>query len=102
MELHEKICEILSETGNAKPKKMFGTYNITLDGAYLGIVSGKKWYLKRTPNLIGLLANKGIELQCGVKGGSYVITDFSDPELIREMSSAVKDYIKAQPKKRQR
>lgn len=99
MELQETICAILSGAGNAKPKKMFGTYNITLDGANLGLICDEKWYLKKTPNLTELLDQKGIRLECGVKKESYVITDFSDEELICEMAVAVKDYIKAQPQK---
>lgn len=102
MELQELICGILSAVGNAKPKRMFGTYNITLDGANLGIICGEKWYLKKAPPLTAILAERGIELELGIKGESYIITDFSDAELVREMACAVKDYVKSQPRKRRR
>lgn len=102
MELQELICGILSDVGNAKPKKMFGTYNITLDGAYLGIICGEKWYLKKVPPLTAFLEARGIELETNIKNESYIITDFSDSGLICAMACAVKDFIKSQPKKRRR
>ena len=67
MEFQEFVCDKIKNVGEAKPKKMFGTYNICLDGINLGLICQNKWYLKKTPDGDVYIKENGIELETGIK-----------------------------------
>ena len=70
MDFSTSICEILAPLGAAKPKKMFGTENVTLNGINLGVVCCQKWYLKKTEAGDQYLAEHGLHLDTGIKKNS--------------------------------
>jgi TfoX/Sxy family transcriptional regulator of competence genes len=85
MEFQDFVCEKLKNAGEARAKKMFGTYNICMGGINLGLICENSWYLKKTPEGDAYIKENGIELETGIKGNSYIITDFSDEEMICEL-----------------
>ena len=98
MSFVENICRILSSAGNAKAKPMVGTYNIVLDGIKLGIIctqmgDGGRWYLKKTPAGDAFLVANNMKLETGIKGKSYIITDFSDEKVIRALAEITRNEI---------
>jgi hypothetical protein len=98
MTFSEKICHILKDVGNVRAKPMVGTHNIVLDGINLGIVctrmgDGGRWYLKKTPAGDKFLAENNIKPETGIKGNSYILTDFSDHEMIRSLAGITRDEI---------
>ena len=87
MNFTERICNILKNVGDVKAKSMVGTHNIVMNGIHLGIIctrmgDGGRWYLKKTSAGDAFLTASNEKLETGIKGNSYIITDFSDEEKI--------------------
>jgi len=95
MEFQDFVCEKLKAAGDTRAKKMFGTYNICLDGVNLGLLCQNKWYLKKTPGGDAFVAANGMSLETGIKGNSYIIMDFSDEAFLCELAKTTRDEIKA-------
>jgi len=85
MEFQNFLCENLKNIGNVKAKRMFGTFNINIDSINLGVICGKKWYLKQTKVGDDFLKEKNIEIPIGIKGNSYILEDFSDWNMIHNL-----------------
>ena len=83
------IAGQLAETG----KKMLGTYNICLDGVNLGLLCVNKWYLKKTAAGGAYIEVNEISLETGIKGNSYIVTDFSDEKKLCELARITRDEI---------
>ena len=94
MEFKEYVCDKLKDSGDVKAKKMFGTYNICLDGVNLGLLCQNKWYLKKTPAGDKFIEENNMDLETGIKENSYIITDFSDAEKIVELAKITRDEIR--------
>jgi hypothetical protein len=98
MEFKDFVCDTLKSLGDVKAKPMVGTHNITIDGINLGIIctrmgDGGRWYLKKTPTGDAFLAQNNIKLETGIKGNSYIISDFSDVEKIRALTKIILDEL---------
>ena len=93
MDFQDFVCDKLKNTGNVKAKKMFGTYNICLDGVNLGLLCVNKWYLKKTDAGDSYIEANGIALETGIKDNSYIITDFSDKKKLCELARITRDEI---------
>ena len=78
MNFEESICEKLKNAGDVRLKKMFGTYNVCLDNINLGLLCQNKWYLKKTDAGDNFIKEHNMNLETGIKGTSYIITDFSN------------------------
>jgi hypothetical protein len=92
------VCSILKNVGDVKAKPMVGTHNIVMNGINLGIVCTRmgdsgRWYLKKTSAGDAFLAANNIKLEAGIKGNSYIITDFSDEEKICALAKITHDEI---------
>ena len=101
MEFKDFVCDKLKSVGNVKAKPMVGTHNITIDGINLGIIctqmdDGGRWYLKKTPAGDAFLTQNNIKLETGIKGNSYIISDFSDVERICELAKITRDELAKQ------
>jgi len=94
MNFEDFVCERLKNTGDVTAKKMFGTYNICLDGTNLGVLCVNKWYLKKTDGSDAYLRANGINLETGIKDKSYIITDFSDENTLCELAKITLNEIK--------
>ncbi|MCL2512316.1 MAG: TfoX/Sxy family protein [Oscillospiraceae bacterium] len=96
MEFKDFVCEKLKNAGDVKAKKMFGTYNICLDGVNLGLLCEKKWYLKKTDSGDAFTKENGLAFETGIKGNSYIVTDFSDEKMICALAKITRgDIIKS-------
>ena len=93
MDFQDFVCGKLKNAGDVKAKKMFGTYNICLDGVNLGLLCINKWYLKKTSAGDAYIEINGISLQTGIKDNSYIITDFSDEKRLCELAKITRDEI---------
>jgi len=93
MEFYEFVCDQLKTAGNVKAKKMFGTYNICLDGVNLGLICERKWYLKKTAAGDAYLEEHQLFLETGIKENSYIVTDFSDETRLCELAKITRDAI---------
>jgi len=98
MSLAEKICHILKSVGDVKAKPMVGTHNIVMNGINLGIICTKmgddgRWYLKKTLAGDAFLTANNLKLETGIKGNSYIITDFSDEEKICALAKITHDEL---------
>lgn len=93
MEFKDFVCDKLKPAGDVKPKKMFGTYNICLDGVNLGVICADKWYLKKTAAGEAYIKENNIDTKNGIKDNSYIITDFSDGEEICALAKITRDEI---------
>ncbi|MCL2433305.1 MAG: TfoX/Sxy family protein [Clostridia bacterium] len=82
MEFQDFLCDLLKDIGDVKAKKMFGTYNICLNGINLGLVCQRKWYLKKTPAGDAFIAANNLMIETGIKNNSYILYDFSDTEKV--------------------
>ena len=80
------VCNRLKGAGEIRAKKMFGTYNICLNNINLGVLCTEKWYLKKTAAGDRYLAEKGVSFETGVKDNSYIITDFTNEQLLCELA----------------
>ena len=93
MDFQDFVCDKLKNAGNVKAKKMFGTYNICLDGVNLGLLCENKWYLKKTAAGDAYIEKNGISLGTGIKDNSYIVTDFSDEKKLCELAKITRDEI---------
>ena len=93
MDFQDFVCDKLKNAGDIKAKKMFGTYNICLDGVNLGLLCVNKWYLKKTDAGDSYIEANGIALETGIKDNSYIITDFSDKKKLCELARITRDEI---------
>jgi TfoX/Sxy family transcriptional regulator of competence genes len=93
MDFQDFICDKLRAAGYVKAKKMFGTYNICLDGVNLGVLCLNKWYLKKTAAGDAYIKENGIALETGIKDNSYIVTDFSDEKKLCELAKVTRDEI---------
>jgi len=93
MEFKDFICDKLKNSGNVIAKKMFGSYNICLDGVNLGILCVDKWYLKKTIAGDAFLAEKGLKIETGIKNKSYIVIDFSNEKELCELVIITLDEI---------
>ncbi|HCA29781.1 MAG TPA: hypothetical protein DEP23_09550 [Ruminococcaceae bacterium] len=93
MDFQDFVCEKLKAAGDVKAKKMFGTYNICLDGVNLGVLCVNKWYLKKTVAGDAYIEANGISLETGIKDNSYIVTDFSDEKTLCELAMITRDEI---------
>ena len=93
MDFQDFVCDKLKNAGNVKAKKMFGTYNICLDGVNLGLLCVNKWYLKKTAAGDAYIEKKSISLGAGIKDNSYIVTDFSDEKKLCELARITRDEI---------
>ena len=93
MDFQDFVCGKLKNAGNVKAKKMFGTYNICLDGVNLGLLCVNKWYFKKTAAGDAYIEANGISLETGIKDNSYIITDFSSEKKICELARITRDEI---------
>ena len=64
----------------------------------LGIIctrmgDGGRWYLKKTIAGDAFLTKNGIKLETGIKGNSYIITDFSNIEILHTLVKITRDEI---------
>lgn len=98
MKLEEFLCENLKSLGDVKAKKMFGTYNINIDGINLGVICVDKWYLKRTVSGDKFIEENHIDIQKGIKEESYIISDFSDMNIIIELAKITLYELKSKVK----
>ena len=87
MEFKDFVLVKLKNAGKVKAKPMVGTHNIVLDGVNLGIIctqmgdSGRR-YLKKTVAGDEFLRASNITLETGINDKSYIITDFSNEEML--------------------
>ncbi len=86
MDFREFVCDRLKGAGEIRAKKMFGTYNICLDNINLGVLCKEKWYLKKTAAGDRYLKEKGVTFETGIKGNSYIITDFTNEQFLCELA----------------
>ena len=93
MDFQDFVCDKLKAAGNVKAKKMFGTYNICLDGVNLGLLCENKWYLKKTAAGDAYIETNGILLETGIKDKSYIVTDFFDVKMLCELMKITRDEI---------
>ena len=98
MSFAEFVCEKIKTAGNVKAKPMVGTHNIVLDNISLGIVctnmgDSGRWYLKKTLAGDAFLAANNICLETGINGKSYIVTDFSDEEMLCELARLTRNEI---------
>jgi TfoX/Sxy family transcriptional regulator of competence genes len=98
MEFQDYLCDMLKETGVVKAKKMFGTYNITMDGSNLGVVCQNKWYLKKTAAGEDFFRQMGKTMNTGIRDESFILTDFSDKDFICMLARITCDDIKSRKK----
>jgi len=99
MEFKDFVLEKLSATGDIKAKPMVGTFNIVLDGVNLGVICTRmgdsgRWYLKKTPAGDAFLAENNMQLETGIKGNSYIITDFSNARVLCDLAKITRDQLK--------
>ena len=99
MEFANFVCEKLKNAGDVRVKPMFGTHSIVLDKVNLGIActmmgDGGRWYLKKTPGGDAFLEANNIKLETGIKGNSYIITDFSDEEKLCALAQITRDELR--------
>ena len=93
MDFQDFVCEKLTAACDIKAKKMFGTYNICLDGVNLGVLCVDNWYLKKTAAGDAYIKVNGISLETGIKDNSYIVTDFSDEKKLCELAKITRDEI---------
>ena len=98
MDFKDYVCDKLKGLGDVKAKPMVGTFNIVIDGINLGIIctrmgDGGRWYLKKTIAGDAFLTKNGIKLETGIKGNSYIITDFSNIEILHTLVKITRDEI---------
>jgi hypothetical protein len=93
MEFQDFVCDKIKSAGDVKAKKMFGTYNICLDGVNLGVLCVNKWYLKKTAAGDAYIKENGIILDTGIKDNSYIVTDFFDEKKICELAKITRNEI---------
>ena len=98
MDFKDFVCEKLKPVGTVKARPMVGTYNIVLDGINLGIVCTRmgdegRWYLKKTPAGDAFLTANNIKLETGIKGNSYIVTDFANEANICTLAKITRDEI---------
>ena len=93
MDFHDFVCDKLKNAGDIKAKKMFGTYNICLDGVNLGLLCVNKLYLKKTAAGDVFIEKNGISFGTGIKDNSYIVTDFSDEKKLCELARITRDEI---------
>ena len=93
MDFQDFVCKKLKAAGNVKAKKMFGTYNICLDGINLGVLCVDKWYLKKTAAGDAYIKANDISLETGIKDNSYIVTDFFDEKKLCELAKITQDEI---------
>jgi len=93
MDFQDFVCDKLKSAGDVKVKKMFGTYNVCLNGVNLGLLCVNKWYLKKTAAGDSYIEANGISFDTGIKGNSYIVTDFSDENMLCELAKITRDEI---------
>jgi len=91
MEFKDFVLDKLKNAGEVKARAMVGTYNIVLNGVNLGLIctgmcDDGRWYLKKTNAGDDFLAKNNMKLETGINGKSYIITDFSNTDVLCELA----------------
>lgn len=99
-EYHDYIVECLSKAGDITTKKMMGEYCIYCQGKLIGDLCDNRLFVKQTHTSIRLLKNCQLEYPYeGSKTLMYVVEDFEDTDLLKELLSGLYAEL-PEPKKR--
>jgi len=85
-EYHDYVVECLSKTAQISTRSMMGEYCVYTEGKHIGDLCDNRFLVKQTPTAKRLLANCKLEYPYeGSKTLKYVVEDFENEELMREL-----------------